>query len=246
MSTSKKATAIIQARMQSKRLPGKSMREISGRPLLAHVVDRACAIEGIQAVIVATCPDNEPIIDLCKEMGVGSFVGSESNVLERYYLAAQTAPCDYVVRITGDNPFTDVEYGSLAVKKAVDNCADLSSVSGLPLGTGVEVIKYSALEEAFRKGSTPYHFEHVSPYIKEHPECFSIQRFPVQMYNPFGKLRLTVDTVEDYDLACLLYQALYKGFPFSIRDVIAYLGAHPDLASLNEGIEQRPMTHSEN
>ena len=239
-------TAIIQARMQSKRLPGKSMKVIAGKPLLAHVIERAQKMEGMDEVVVATCPGNEPIVELARSLGVQFFVGSESNVLERYYLAAQQAGGDYIVRITGDNPFTDVEYGSMAIEIATETGADLSSISGLPLGAGVEVIKREALDAAYRESCTPYHFEHVTPYIKEHEELFTIQRHPVRMKNTVKDFRLTVDTPEDYELACRIYDALYKGEPFSIREVVAFLSEHPELASLNRDISQRPMTHSEN
>ncbi|MGL4369057.1 MAG: cytidylyltransferase domain-containing protein [Spirochaetota bacterium] len=238
-------TAIIQARMQSKRLPGKSMKEIAGKPLLAHVIERSKAMAGVDAVVVATCPGNEPIVELARSLGVQSFVGSESNVLERYYLAAQQAGGDYIVRITGDNPFTDVEYGSMAIEIAVETGADLSSVAGLPLGAGVEVIKREALDTAYKESSTAYQFEHVTPYIKEHDELFTVQRHPVRMKNIVKDFRLTVDTPEDYDLACRIYNELYKGEPFSIREVIAFLAEHPELAALNKDVEQRPMTHSE-
>jgi spore coat polysaccharide biosynthesis protein SpsF len=240
-----KVTAVIQARMQSKRLPGKSMKEIAGKPLLAHVIERARAMDGVGAVVVATCEDNQPIVDLAASLGVQSFVGSESNVLDRYYLSALQAGGDYIVRITGDNPFTDVEYGSMAIEIALESGTDLTSISGLPLGAGVEVIKFTALETAWKEGSTAYHFEHVTPYIKEHSELFSIQRHPVNLRRCAKDLRLTVDTPEDYDLACRIYSTLYKGTPFSIREVITFIEEHPELAALNKHIEQRPMTHSE-
>lgn len=238
-------TAVIQARMQSKRLPGKSMKEIAGKPLLAHVIDRAKAMEGVGAVVVATCDDNQPIVDLATAMGVQSFVGSETNVLDRYYLSALQAGGDYIVRITGDNPFTDVEYGTMAIEIATESGSDLTSISGLPLGAGVEVIKFSALETAWKEGSTAYQFEHVTPYIKEHSELFLIERHPVNLRRCAKDLRLTVDTPEDYALACRIYDALYKGSPFSIREVVTFMEEHPELAALNKDIEQRPMTHSE-
>ena len=238
-------TAIIQARMQSKRLPGKSMKEIAGKPLLSHVIERAKAMNGIGTVVVATCRDNEPIVELAAALGVQSYVGSESNVLERYYLAAQQAGGDYIVRITGDNPFTDVEYGSMAVEIAVEAGADLSSITGIPLGTGVEVIKREALDTSYKESRTTYQYEHVTPFIKEHSELFSVQRHPVRLRNPHKDLRLTVDTPEDYELACIIYDALYKGEPFSIRDVIEFVAENPEIIKINRDVEQRPMTHSE-
>jgi len=112
-----RVTAVIQARMQSKRLPGKALLELGGKPLLAHVIDRTQRIEGVDAVVVATSigEENAPLIELARSMSAGVFVGSIDNVLERYYLSAVEFGGDYIVRVTGDNPFTDPEYASMAV-----------------------------------------------------------------------------------------------------------------------------------
>jgi spore coat polysaccharide biosynthesis protein SpsF len=238
-------TAIIQARMQSKRLPGKSMKELAGKPLIAHVIERARSMSRINKVVIATCPDNDLLVEYVKSIGIECFVGSESNVLERYTLAAREFGGDYIVRITGDNPFTDVIYGDMAIDIAVDSGADLGSLSGLPLGAGIEVIRREALETAFAESTTSYQKEHVTPYIKEHAELFSIQRFPVTINNPFPDLRLTVDTPEDFEFAQKIYEPLYAGKPFGLGVVIEYLCEHPALTDINRNITQRPMTHSE-
>lgn len=238
-------TAIIQARMGSKRLPGKSMKKLCDKPILAHVIERAQAIEGVRKVVVATCEgdENKKIIELAKEMKVSYFVGSQTNVLERFYKASIKHGGDYIVRITADNPFIDIDYASMAVEIASESHADLSSVINLPLGTAVEVIKSEALEEAYNLSSTPYHFEHVTPYIKEHPEFFTIQRHPINLDMPFENLRLTVDTKEDLKLAEKIYNANYNGEPFSIQTTINYLKENPELVKMNSHVKQRSMKH---
>ncbi len=240
-------TAIIQARMGSKRLPGKVMKSLGSRPMLEHIIERTQLIEGVKTVIVATCSgeENEPIIELAKEMDCEIFVGSEENVLERYFKAAEKFGGEYIIRITGDNPFVDVTYASMAVEIASESGADLSSISNLPLGTAVEVIKYEALAQAYEMSSTAYHFEHVTPYIKEHPEFFAIQRHPIKIDTPFKNLRLTVDTEEDFKLAEKIYADNYKGEPFSVNEIIEYLKENPELVKINSLIEQRGMDHSE-
>lgn len=214
--------------------------------MIAHVIERAQLIQGVDCVIVATCPDNDELVALSKEFGAETFVGSESDVLERYTLAAREFGGDFIVRITGDNPFTDVEYGSMAVQIACESMSDLTSISGLPLGCGVEVIRRESLEECFRDGKTPYHREHVTPYIKEHPELFSIQRHLVSIPFSVSNMRLTVDTPQDFQLAEKIYSEIYKGSPFSMETLLAFLSANPDLLEINKNISQRPMTHSEN
>lgn len=244
-----KVVAIIQSRMGSKRLPGKSVKMLAGKPILQHVIERAAAITDVSQVVVATTvlPEDDEIERIAKESGADCYRGSESNVLERYYHAAKKHYADYVVRITGDNPFTDPEYGSMAVEIASASRADLSSIANIPLGTAVEIIRMKALEEAYKESSTNYHFEHVTPYIKEHPEFYTIQRHPIKIDNPFKKLRLTVDTSEDLEFASKIYDALYKpGEIFSIKDVIDFLKENEELLLINNAIVQREMTHSEN
>jgi len=241
-----RAVAIIQARMNSTRLPGKSLLDLCGRPLLSHVIDRAGAIEGVSEVVLATAhgDDNIPLIEIARSAGIETFVGPLDNVLERFYLASQKHPSDFIVRITADNPFTDPEYGSIALSIAVESGADLCSITNLPLGAAVEIIKKEALDDAYRSASKPYHFEHVTPYIKEHDEIFRIERHAVTFPNPFPDLRLTVDTDEDYRLAKLLYDNLYRGEIFSLNSVISFLSKHPEMAAINSKVRQRPITHS--
>jgi spore coat polysaccharide biosynthesis protein SpsF len=243
-----KATAIIQARMNSERLAGKSMLPLAGKPLIWHIIERAKAIENISYVVLATgiSKINDPLELIAHETGISIFRGSENNVLERYKLASDIHCSDYIVRITGDNPFTDPIYASMSLEIASESGADLSSLMNIPLGTAVEIIKKTALDEAFSMSHEGYHFEHVTPYIKEHPELFNITRHPASFENPFEHLRLTVDTIEDYTLASKIYDSLYKGKIFSLESVIAFLEKNPALVKINSEIKQRGMTHSSN
>jgi len=239
-------TAIIQARMQSKRLPGKAMLDLAGKPVLAHIIERAKSIEHVDKVVLATgsLSENQQLADLALSMGIESFSGSESNVLERYYMASEQYGGEYIVRITGDNPFTDVEYASMIVDIALESKFDLCALANLPLGTAVEVIKKEALNEAYRLSNEPYHFEHVTPYIKEHPELFSIERPPVTIKNVPEGLRLTIDTAEDYELAKILYSNLFTGSPFPLSDVLNYINQHSDIVKINSAVKQRLATYS--
>ncbi|MGB4268476.1 MAG: glycosyltransferase family protein [Spirochaetota bacterium] len=240
-------TAIIQARMQSTRLPGKSILPLAGKPLLYHVIERAKAIQQITQVVVAIPNDNEnnPLADIARLCNVNIFRGSLHNVLERYFFAYNQYGGDYIVRITADNPFTDTHFASVTIKEALRTKSDLCAVKNLPLGIGVEVIASTALEEAYRNSTKPYHCEHVTPYIKENPDTFKIHYFDVTYTNPFPSLRLTVDTQEDYILASAIYDALYKGNVFTLNDVITFLEKNSHLVEINASIQQKPMTSHE-
>jgi spore coat polysaccharide biosynthesis protein SpsF len=240
-------TSIIQARMQSKRLPGKSMLPLAGRPLLAHVIERAKLMENVTKVVVATCEgeENHRIIELAGSMGVDTFIGSMDDVLERYHLAAEKYGGDIIVRVTGDNPFTDVEYGSMIIEIAMESGSDYCGPTNLPLGTAVEVVKREILEEAYKKGDAPYHREHVTSYIKEHPELYSMERPQVNIKSKYKDIRLTVDTPEDYRLAGIIYDSIYKGAPFPLQDVFDFAEQNPEIILINNNVVQRPQSHSE-
>lgn len=241
-------TAIIQCRMQSTRLPGKAMLPLSGIPLIEHVIYRIKAIKEVTTIVLATCwgDENNVLIDIAKATGINHYVGSINNVLERFYNIYTIYGGEFIMRVTGDNPFTDPEFASQAAQLAIREKPDLCHIDNLPLGTGVGMIKGTALSIAYEKSHMPYHFEHVTPYLKEHPNIFHECSIPVDITNPFTHLRLTVDEPEDYQLAEQLYNELYHGNPFSLRDVIKYLIMNPHLASINSSIIQRPMTHSSN
>lgn len=240
-------TAVIQARMQSSRLPGKSMLPLAGKPLLYHVIQRAKAIKQVTTVAAALPLDkeNDCLADIAQQCGVSVYRGSMNNVLERFYFAWQDCGGDYIVRITADNPFTDSYYASLAVSAALEKTADLCAIKNLPLGTGVEVISASALKKAYTSSTAHHHFEHVTPYIKENPDSFYTYYFDADFHNPFPALRLTVDTQEDYALAQRIFEGCSKERIFSLDEVISFLEAHPHLVSINAMVQQKSMQSHE-
>jgi spore coat polysaccharide biosynthesis protein SpsF len=243
-----KAAVIIQSRISSTRLPSKALLDLCGKPMTCHVIEHAKAIKGARTVILATGSgeENLPLLKIASECGIESFTGSENDVLERYYLASQNTDCDYIIRVTGDNPLTDHKSASLALEYTYLHDADHCTTSGIPVGTGVEIIKKSALEKAYKNGREPHQREHVTPYIKEHPEIFKILQYRSAVENPHPKLRLTVDTAEDFRLMEILFKALYCDRPILLTEVLSYISKNPGLCEINGSIEQRPMTHHSN
>ena len=242
----KKAIAIIQARMESSRLPGKSSIPLSDKPLIAHVIERTKSIQGISNTILATptTKANDVLKNIADEYKIDFFQGSENNVLDRYYQTAVNYNCNYVLRITGDNPFTDSKLASDTLKKAIEENADLCSPEDLPLGTAIEVISMSSLKIAHEEANLPYQLEHVTPFIKENAKRFKIVRFSTNFKCNFKNLRLTIDTKEDLDFAQIISQNLYKGTPYSIVDIVNFLELNSKLLLINSEVEQRAMTHS--
>jgi spore coat polysaccharide biosynthesis protein SpsF len=240
---------IVQARMGSTRLPGKVLRDLEGAPLLKRVVRRAEAIEGVDAVVVATsvAPADDAIEALCAEMAWSCFRGDEQDVLQRYRDAAVRAEADHVVRVTADCPYLCSREAARLVAHHLATEADYSHNltvwgSGMPLGTGTEVFTFGALDRTCRDGRAPQHREHVDEYVAEHPEIFHIERLdaPAALRHP--EFRLTIDTAEDLELARTIYRALERpGELIDLLDVVALLERRPDLVIVNHDIgENQP------
>jgi spore coat polysaccharide biosynthesis protein SpsF len=191
---------VIQARMGSARLPGKVLMPIGRAPLLGHVVGRLAGLRNSASIVVATSTESadDAIASWCALEGVRCFRGSELDVLARYYECANALGLDPIVRLTADNPFTDVE--------ELDNLIDLHRAQGndlthsfrsLPVGVGAEILSFAALERSHREGHAAHHREHVDEYILENPRWFRSGMLETPQAKRRPDVRLTVDTDED-------------------------------------------------
>jgi len=193
--------------MGSTRLPGKVLRPINGKPLLGHVLDRAAALHHPATTVVATSVDlrDDLIVQYCKERPVEVFRGSEANVLDRYHRCATIYGFDHIVRLTADNPFTDIAELDRLIDLHLTLGADFShSFAVLPIGVGAEIFRLEALEESARRSTEPHHFEHVDEYMIEHPERFKTVQLDAIAAKRFPQVRLTVDDETDYRRACYI------------------------------------------
>jgi len=220
----RKIDVILQARLDSERLPRKVLALIEGKPLIAHIVERLRLSQYARRIIVATTADSYPALyeTLKAYPEVQFFIGSKPNVLERYYMAMTFFGSDVIVRATGDNPLVSPEFMDMAIEYHLESMADLTHYLGIPLGTGVEVISRSALEAAYRNAKTDYEKEHVTPFLYKNRDSFAILE-PVSTglyYAP--EVRVTVDTYEDLQRVRGVF-AHYRGKPFlSMEDIIRY------------------------
>jgi spore coat polysaccharide biosynthesis protein SpsF len=231
-------TAIIQARMGSSRLPGKVLMEISGKPLLWHVINRIKQCKSIHQIVVATSsrPDDKAIIDLAKSAEITSFAGSEEDVLDRYYQAATKFNANPIVRITADCPVIDPGIVDETVAGFFSGHYDVYGLSGeFPDGLDVTVFSYSALKEAWNNAKLPSEREHVGPYILNHPEKF--RQGTLLKFRNLGHMRWTVDEPEDLQFIREIYHRLYKENEiFLTEDILRLLEKEPDLMNINTGI----------
>jgi spore coat polysaccharide biosynthesis protein SpsF len=176
--------ALIQARLGSSRLPGKSILPLplaavgDKQTILGHVVGRARRATAVQHIMVATTtqPLDDPLAALAARLGVGVFRGDEQDVLSRFTGALEQA-VDFhiIVRLTADNPAIDPAFIDAAVAHHLATSADYTYTSGLPLGTNIEVVSAKALRHADQVATQPDEREHVTPYLRRHPELFRLE-----------------------------------------------------------------------
>ncbi|AMR26627.1 hypothetical protein A0257_05590 [Hymenobacter psoromatis] len=241
--------ALIQARLGSSRLPGKSRLPLplaaapEAHTLLGHVVGRARRATSVQEIMVATSSEamDDELAALAARLGVGVFRGSENDVLGRFAGAlAQTGPAWAVVRLTADNPAIDPAFIDAAVAHHLATGADYTHTTGLPLGTNVEVLSAAALRRAHAGATQPDEREHVTPYLRRHPELFRLETLALVVPPAVAGLRLTIDYPSDYALLSLLFTEL--GADFSLTDpagLPALLARYPWLAAVNAANVQR-------
>lgn len=193
--------------MGSTRLPGKTLQPIAGKALLDHVLGRLYQLEYPVKTVVVTSklPQDDAIAQHCLAGGVEVFRGSESDVLDRYFQCARQHHFAHVIRLTADNPFTDIDELQRLIEQHLAQGNDYTHSFGtMPLGVGAEIITFAALERSAREGHAPNHREHVNEYIQENPDIFTIGVLNVAAAKQRPDLRLTVDTEADYQRACRL------------------------------------------
>ena len=237
-----KTVAIVQARMGSTRLPGKVLMDVAGVPMLARVVTRLGQAKSLDGAIVATSTDvaDDAIAGFCSERGWACFRGNLTDVLDRYYRAAQGVGADRIVRITADCPLIDpaVVDRVVAALAAADYSSNVVPVRTFPRGLDVEAFTFAALERVWRDDADPASREHVTPYICRHPETFRI--IGVEHDVDQSHHRWTVDTAEDLDLVRCIYGHFGRD-DSAWKDVLPLFDQHPEWVAINRHVEQKKV-----
>jgi spore coat polysaccharide biosynthesis protein SpsF len=239
-----KTCAIVQARMGSSRLPGKVLMDLGGETVLARVVNRLRRSALLDDVVVATTnsASDDAIVSECESIKVNSFRGSEEDVLDRYYHAAQAYEVEAVVRITSDCPLIDphVVDEIIAVFRAQQ--ADYASntiVHTYPRGLDTEIFSLAGLERAWAQARKPYEREHVTPYFYEHPELFRIAS--IRGSSDYSNFRWTLDTPDDLQLIRRIYSRFGNQDTFGWQEAVALMEREPELGELNSHILQKSL-----
>lgn len=239
----KKVVAIIQARMGSTRLPGKVMKDLCGKTVLAHDIERVRQSKYIDEIVIATTKfkEDDIILKEVSKNGAKVYRGSENDVLSRYYEAAKENKADVIVRITSDCPLID----PFIVDEVLNSNYDLVTNAGVypenrtyPRGLDVEVFSFDILKKSFQEAIEMYQREHVTPFIYENSKNIYYYKNNID----YSKYRWTLDTEEDYKLIEIIYKNLYKGkHDFYVEDISKLFDDMPELFEINKNVQQKKL-----
>lgn len=205
--------AVVLARLDSSRLPGKGLVPVAGRPMLAYVTERAAAAAGVDRVIVATSqrPVDDPLEAFAAERGLGLFRGDLIDVAGRALACARAFSLDAFARVNGDSPLLDFELLARAVAEFRAGDADLVTNvlrRTYPPGMSVEVVSTAAMAMAHARMTEPRHFEHVTKFFYEHPGDFGIVSIESGREG-WDRVHAAVDTPEDMEC----FRRVVEGMP---------------------------------
>jgi spore coat polysaccharide biosynthesis protein SpsF len=236
---------IVQARMNSKRLPGKVMKEIQGIPIIGHILNSLSYSKKIDDIVVATTTNSvdDILVNYLEKHGWKYFRGKENDVLLRYVETLKKFPANYVVRITADNPLIDPEIVDSVIDKALETKSDYVAnhlLKSFPLGMVVEVISAKILLKIEKLTKESDDREHVTWYVYRNKDKFKTLNVTASKKLNHPQWRLTVDTKEDFQLIEKIINKLYKKNGFiQYSEITKYLLKNPDLLKINKNIEQK-------
>jgi spore coat polysaccharide biosynthesis protein SpsF len=238
-----KTIIILQARMGSQRLPGKSLMPVwRDMSLLELILARITRARLAGRVVLATTRESrdDPLVDIARKYEVAVVRGSEDDVLGRFVQALDAYPADAVVRACADNPLLDpVMIDNLITffwnRQPCDYAMNLGPVTGFPDGVGVEMVSADALRRVDRETCDPSHREHVLTYIHDNPAFVSKWLYADDAHKR-PEYRLDIDFPEDMRFVRELVRLLpEESAPFwSTEEIIRVLDGHIDILTFRK------------
>ena len=241
-----RVVAVIQARMNSARLPGKVLMPVAGEPLLWHILHRlkTCRLLEEIAVATSTDPADDAIMDWCNRQNVIAVRGPGEDMLARYALAAEKLDADIVVRVPSDIPFLDAGYIDHLVATLIEQQGDyvLAEEGTDDAIESVDAFSRRALDRLMMDAAhDPSAREHVTGYFRKHPSFVKAVR--ARPYAAAGESSswLTVDTKDDLAFVEAVHARLHvKAGEASLDDLLRLLEREPALKSLSTASGSKP------
>lgn len=218
---------VVQCRISSTRLPGKALLELGNKTVLDWTL---AAMKKVRAdkYYVATDRDSfEQLKEIAGRNGFDIFEGPLEDVLERFCMLAKKTKADVIIRATADNPFLFYDAANSLVdqyeRRAQTGKCDYITYTGLPHGSGIEILNAKSLLKAKELTDLPYDHEHVGPALYNHPENFTSIMIPAPKQWNRPDLRSTIDTRSDYRRALAVVRKLGGEGPYESDAIIRTL-----------------------
>lgn len=235
-----KTAVTITVRMKSKRLPKKAIKDLVGKPMIEHLIERVKNTKLPDEFILCTSTNSQDdiLIDIAKKNNIKWFRGDEVDVLKRLLDAAKKYGIDFIVCAMGDNPLTDPRYVDKIIKKFIETNADYITCLDLPFGTFSYGVKVEALEKVVQLKKEK-NTEIWGVYFTK-SNLFKREVVDVEENLRRPEIRLTIDTREDFKLIEAIYKRLYKpGKFFELHNIIEFLKVNPQLLKINKNVKQK-------
>jgi len=246
---SQKIGVIVQARIGSTRLPGKILMELGkNESVLDVLIQRLKLSKQVDVIIIATgsAKRNSSIINVAKTFNVQFFIGSEENVLERYYEAAKQYNLDIIIRVTSDCPFVDPKLMDEMIifykNNNFDYVRNVDQSTNFARGFEIEIFSFNVLEKVVSLAEKDPEKEHVTYFIYTHNEIFTMYSYNFDNLKKFDNLRLTIDEKDDLLMCREVYKKLKekgKTIDFSVFDIYEIIEENPELMDINKNIVQK-------
>ncbi|MFO7652562.1 MAG: NTP transferase domain-containing protein [Candidatus Krumholzibacteriia bacterium] len=226
-----RVAVVVQSRMGSSRYPGKMMADLAGRPLIDHILERAQAVRSAGSVMLATTdhPRDDVLAARALALGVAVVRGPEDDVMQRFLLALEQHPAEYVARVCGDSPLFEPAFLDRCAAALIAADGDVALLRGRPASAlqGAEVVSARALRRSHELAPD-------DPLVREHVTAFALrhagEHFRVVELEPdpayLGDFDLSVDTPADLERLRAIYACCYRpGSIVDLREVVAEIGA---------------------
>ena len=239
-----KTGALIPVRLASERLPGKALKEIAGKPVIHHLLDRVFACRYVAPADAVVCttgdPSDDPLVAAVESYGASVFRGARDDIIDRFGAAMAHRGFDAAVQIDGDDPLSATEYMDLTMQTLLDDPAlGIVTCAGLPLGTAVKSFTRTAMDTVLAHYRTAENDTGFIYYFTKSGLCAHKQIAPVSPDHVLETARLTLDYPEDLEVFRAVFEA-FRGrdtLP-GLADIVAWLNEHPDVVQSNLHLDE--------
>lgn len=241
---SPKIGALIPIRLASERLPNKAIKEICGKPIVCHLLDRAFACKYLEKkkVVVTTTREesDDKLVEVVEGYGASIFRGDTDDIIKRFYDAIREFEFDAVIEIDGDDICVDPVYMDYCLDNLLlDQNNDVTLVKGIPLGLAPKAISRLAFDKVIDRYQTRENDTGFMYFFTKTGLCRVIELPPISDKHIHKTARLTLDYPEDFAFFEALFNELYvENEIFGVEEIIELLNEKPELVAINSSLDK--------